>query len=474
MQVEIPEELKEWYALPWKQITYKIEKQQKRLAEAAHNQDWSRVRKLQKLILHSHYAHLMAVHRVTQKKQKRTPGIDKKFWHSAKERFEAVEYLKNNWKTHHFSPLMRVIIPKDSDKSRTRPLSVPKIIDRAMQALYLLALDPVVEEVADTHAYGFRKNRSAQDAIKDIRYNFGLLNTRTWVAKADIHECFDHISHEWLIKHTPFLPKQIENMLSCGYVSKHKYHHVTEGVPQGGVISPVLSTIALSGFEKILQAKYGDSVKIVRFVDDYLFASYSPKILERVIEDLKEFLKVRNLTLSENKTQIRHITQGVNFIGWFIIKYHDRLVFVPAKKSYDDVLHKLREKMRQGLAWTQEELINKVNDLVNGWGLYHNYGCTPDIFVEIDNLILDMVWKWCKIKNPTMTSKEIYDTYFYKENSNTLRFGTPEKHILSMAELRVGDTINPKTFKNPYIHRNTTINKKRVVWDSRDNNYLNK
>lgn len=468
------DDLKQWYDLPWKKITYKIEKLQKRLAEAAHNQDWSRVRKLQKLILHSHYAHLLAVHRVTMKTQKRTPGIDKKFWHTTEERFDAVEYLKNNWQTHHFSPLMRVIIPKDSDRTKTRPLSVPKIIDRAMQALYLLAIDPVVEEIADTHAYGFRKNRSAQDAIKDIRYNFDLLNTRTWVAKADIHECFDHVSHEWLIENTPFIPERIANMLSCGYISKHKYHPITEGVPQGGVISPVLSTIALSGFEKILTNKYGNSVKIVRFVDDYLFASYSPKILKDVIQDLQEFLSVRNLSLSQNKTQICHISEGVNFIGWFIVKYHDRLIFVPSKKSYDEVIHKLKEKMRQGLAWEQDELISKINDLINGWGLYHNYACAPDLFMEIDDLVLDMTWKWCKTKNPNMTEKQLYETYFYKESKNNLMFGSPEKHILKMSDLRVGDTINPKSFKNPYIYRNTTINKKRVVWDSRDNNYLNK
>ncbi|MDD3094141.1 MAG: reverse transcriptase N-terminal domain-containing protein, partial [Clostridia bacterium] len=246
-----------WNDIDWKGIHYRISKIQKRIAYATLSGNWKSVRRLQKMLINSYDGRLLAVLRVTSKKMKRTPGIDGKFWNTDEEKFEAVGQLR--YKEYTPSPFKRIYVQKENDKTRLRPLSVPVIYDRAMQGLFLLAVDPVVETLADTHAYGFRKYRSSQDVIRDIVDTFRLNGGNQWILKADIHECFDHISHKWLLDHPPLNQKMLKPILKCGYMYRGKWFPTDEGVPQGGVLSPVFTTHALCGMEKILTDNYPDN-----------------------------------------------------------------------------------------------------------------------------------------------------------------------------------------------------------------------
>ena len=301
-----------WDKLNWKKIHYTVEKLQSKLAKATKDEDWERVMRLQNLVFNSYYCKLVAVRRVTVKKRKRTAGLDGKFWDTDVEKYEVIN--KMDYRCYNPLPFKRIYVQKDHDKTKLRPLSIPVIYDRAMQALFLIALDPVIETLADKHAYGFRLYRNSQDAIRDMLYNFNFTNGNQWLMKADVKECFDNISHEWLMNNLIFDKRLLHSILTCGYVHQNEFHTLSAGIPQGGVLSPVIVNFTLTGFEKILRYKYPDA-RMIRYVDDFLFSAPNKQMLDEILIDLSNFLEVRTLSLSSTKTEIKHITTGISFIG---------------------------------------------------------------------------------------------------------------------------------------------------------------
>ncbi len=136
-----------------------------------------------------------------------------------------------------------------------RPLGIPTMKDRAQQALYLLALAPVVETTADKNSYGFRQQRSCADAMEQCFKALRSANTQ-WILEGDIKSCFDKISHDWLLAHVPIDRVILQKWLKSGYMEKHVLHETTDGTPQGGIISPALANCALDGLERLLREKY--------------------------------------------------------------------------------------------------------------------------------------------------------------------------------------------------------------------------
>ncbi len=148
-------------------------------------------------------------------------------------------------------PLRRVYIEK-KDKKKKRPLGIPTMYDRAMQALYALALEPVAETTADTKSFGFRKGRCCQDACEHIFAALSRQVSPEWILEGDIKGCFDNISHEWLIKNIPMDKSILKQFLKAGFVFKGELFPTEDGTPQGGVISPILANMALDGMQKVL------------------------------------------------------------------------------------------------------------------------------------------------------------------------------------------------------------------------------
>ena len=439
-----------WDDQDWKNINYHVRKIQKRISEAAKNKDWHRVKSLQKLVINSYDCRTLAVHRVTCRKNIRTPGLDGKFWHSDNERYEAVNRLKN-LKHYKPKPFKRFLVPKDHDKSKTRPLSVPTIYDRAVQALILIALDPVVEILADEHAYGFRKCRSAQDAIKDIYDSFGLDKQNTWFLRTDVKECFDHLSHAWLLKHIPMDKTLLKKILECGYVTQNKFYPTTEGMPQGGVLSPVITTFALSGFEKIIRLKYPE-VHMVRFVDDFIFASKSKEILEQVLADFKIFLHERGLTISDYKTKIAHISEGFDFIGWHFAYEDNKLILKPSNQSVQELKIRLYSVITQARRWTTRKLIIKLNGIIIGWSQYHMYLCNNEQFLKLDDWLDDLLWHFVLAKHPNKSTKWIY-THHWKLIGNRKIFASNDVQLLKFSDISIRIPKKLNLLKNPYIDK---------------------
>ena len=281
----VSSEAEEWYAIDWQAINHNVRRLQVRIVQATKVGRWNRVKALQRLLTCSYSGKVLAVRRVTENNGKKTPGVDRIIWKTPEEKTKAVHNLKR--RGYQPQPLRRVYIPKKSDRKTKRPLGIPTMKDRAMQALHLLALDPVVETTADKNSYGFRQQRSCADAIGQCFNVLSHAPTTQWILEADVKSCFDRISHDWLLAHVPMDRAILQKWLKSGYMDKHTLHGTTDGTPQGGIISPALANCALDGLERLLQEKFPQdkrlkslggksaSVNLIRYADDFVITGKS-------------------------------------------------------------------------------------------------------------------------------------------------------------------------------------------------------
>jgi RNA-directed DNA polymerase len=313
-----------------------------------------KVKILQRMLTRSLSGKALAVKRVTENQGKRTPGVDGTTWSTPELKSRAVLSLKQ--RGYKPRPLRRVYIPKSNGKMR--PLGIPTMKDRAMQALYLLALEPIAECTADGNSYGFRLKRSTADAIEKC---FTVLCRKTsakWILEGDIKGCFDNINHDWLIAHIPTDKAILHKWLKAGFIEGRTWWLTKAGTPQGGIISPVLANMALDGLETELRRKFkqavkfqlSDMVNLVRYADDFIITGRSKEMLENEVKPLiAKFLCERGLELSPEKTSITHIDQGFDFLGFNVRKYNGKLLIMPSKKNVHVFLAKVRDQIKVGL-----------------------------------------------------------------------------------------------------------------------------
>jgi RNA-directed DNA polymerase len=251
-----------WNTLHWPRVRQEVRRLQMRIAKAAQAGHWRKVHALQWVLTHSRTAKLLAVHRVTTNRGAHTPGVDNVRWRTNRQKLHAAFNLKRHgyrpW------PLRRIYIPKPNGK--LRPLSIPTLHDRAMQALYALALAPIAETLADPNSYGFREGRCCADALEQCFTVLARKTSAPWVLEGDIRACFDEISQAWLLAHVPRDKRLLRAWLQAGYWEKGQLFPTPAGTPQGGLISPLLANFALDGMEQALQAvaQRGDQVHFVR------------------------------------------------------------------------------------------------------------------------------------------------------------------------------------------------------------------
>jgi len=243
-----------WKSINWKEAQRQVRRLQVRIAKAVKENRWNRVKAIQHLIVNSFYAKLMAVKRVTSNKGSKTPGVDGVLWQGARAKWRAYQSLRRRGYTP--QPLRRIYIEKKNGK--LRPLSIPTMTDRAMQALYKLALAPIAETTADRNSYGFRESRSCADAVACAFNALSKPNSAAWVLEGDIRGCFDNISFDWILKNIPMDKVVLRKWLQVGYMENGIHYPTRKGVPQGGIISPTISNMVLDGMEQaVLRAVSG-------------------------------------------------------------------------------------------------------------------------------------------------------------------------------------------------------------------------
>lgn len=333
-----------WHQINWTKAHQHVRRLQLRIAEATREGKTRRVKSLQRLLTHSFYAKAIAVKRATENRGKATPGVDGQTWSTPKAKLQAILSLKR--KGYKPLPLRRVYIPKGNGKMR--PLGIPTMKDRAMQALHKLALDPIAETLADGNSYGFRQQRSCADAIGQTFIALRLESCAQWILEGDIKSCFDEISHDWLMNNIPMDRGTLRKWLKAGYIDRKKLFPTVAGTPQGAIISPTLSNMTLDGLEKALKPFRRRKVNFVRYADDFIVTGASEELLEQEVKPvITRFLMERSLTLSEEKTRVTHIEEGFDFLGQNVRKYNGKLLIKPSKKNVKNFLEKVRKVLKK-------------------------------------------------------------------------------------------------------------------------------
>ncbi|WP_200962204.1 group II intron reverse transcriptase/maturase [Pseudovibrio sp. POLY-S9] len=410
----------DWNQVDWDKARRTVRRLQRRIAKSVREGRWGKVKALQWLLTHSFSGKALAVKRITESRGKTTPGVDGEIWNTPGKRASGIKLLRR--RGYQPKPLRRVFIPKANGKRR--PLGIPTMRDRAMQALHLLALEPVAETTADPNSYGFRPYRASRDAAEQCHVSLSRMTSSEWVLDADIAGCFDNISKDWLIANIPMDTVVLRKWLNSGFVLNGQWFATVAGTPQGGVISPTLANMTLDGLEKMLSQHFSSTsrqyrkhkVHFVRYADDFIVTGVSIEILEEAKSLIKVFLHQRGLVLSEEKSKIVHIEEGFDFLGWNVRKYEGKLLIKPAKKNVQEFLRKVRAIIQSAQMAKQEEVITRLNPVIRGWANYHRNQVAKETFSKVHHLIWKRIWRWACRRHTNKSLKWVKKRYFARDH----------------------------------------------------------
>ncbi len=455
-----------WNFIDWDKVKQRVRSLQSRIAKAIKQGRRGKARALQWLLTHSISAKLLAIKRVTENKGKHTWGIDKVIWSTAPSKMKAVKGLKA--RGYKAQPLRRVYIPKKNGK--LRPLGIPTMKDRAMQALYLMALEPISETLADGHSYGFRPYRGCADAIAMCFNLLARKSSPKWILEADIKGCFDHISHPWLKKNIPVNGKALKQWLQSGFIDGKRLFPTREGTPQGGIISPTLANMTLDGLQKAIDHalnirtwKNGKrinnvhDVHLVRYADDFIVVSSNPQILEETVKPaIVQFLAERGLELSQEKTKIVNIDQGFDFLGQNVRKYNGKLLIKPSKESVSSIRAKIRDIVKANKSSETISLIRELNPVIRGWCNYHKHIVAKETFTKLDHYIFHTLWKWAVRRHPNKNRRWIKNKYFHSHYLRNWVFTAHDENgkdvrLVSASKTKIVRHVKIKSDANPYL-----------------------
>jgi RNA-directed DNA polymerase len=440
-----------WHSIDWAGCYRRVRSLQRRIVQAVQRGAWRKVKRLSYLLVHSFAVRALADRRVTENKGKKTPGVDGILWDSPEKKAAAVTRI-GRWRKYQPQPLKRIVIPKKNGQQRR--LSIPTLDDRARQAVYLQALQPIAETQADPNSYGFRPKRRCADAIDQCFKVLRQKSSATWILEGDIHGFFDHIAFSWIEAHIPMNKRILAKWLRCGFIDQGALYPTTAGVPQGGIISPVISNLVLDGLEAVVRGsswhRCVHNINYVRWADDFIVTATSRQVLEAdTLPRIDAFLAERGVRLSPEKTVITPLAQGFDFLGQTIRKPErppgkpTKLQITPSTASFQALKDKVRTLCKQARGTTPEQLIDTLNPALRGWANYHRHVICGETFAKLDNFVWHRVYRWAKRRHADKTGRWITDRYFPHRKGEPWRFTDP---ATGKQLLRVREAVKPQRY----------------------------
>ncbi len=403
--------LSDWNSIDWKKIERRVKRLRNGIYQATKKENMKEVSHLQKLLLNSFAAKVLAIKRVTQINDgRKTAGIDGKVIDNHEDRVKMANE-EIDFKSYKPYPVKRVYIPK-SDGSK-RGLGIPTIKDRIIQAIVKEALEPEWEARFETNSYGFRPGRCTQDAIEEVFNSLsdGVAGGNQWVLDADIERAFDTIDHEFILNQLGGFPAKslISKWLTAGYVEIGEIHETTMGTPQGGIASPLLANIALDG----LQIHLGTGYRYARYCDDFVIMAKTKQAIEEIKPKVEQWLLERGLKLKDEKTRIIHRDEGFNFLGFHIKMYNNgKLIIKPQKEKVKDLLGRVRKWLDDNKQAKAETIPHHLNPILRGWANYYRFVCSKKPFSKIQHSLWWILWKWAKRRHSNKSMSWILNEYF--------------------------------------------------------------
>lgn len=462
--------IEDWKALPWKDIERNVFRLQQRIYRAERRGDYEQVHNLQRLLIHSWSARCLAVRRVSQDNRgKRTPGVDGVANLTPTQRMALVGKLRNlsDWQV---DAIRRTYIEKRGT-TELRGLGIPTMSDRACQALVKLALEPEWEAKFEPNSYGFRPGRSAHDAIEAI-FNHIRLKPK-YILDADIEKCFDNIAREPLeqkLKAIGPIARLVRDWLRAGILDGDKYLFPEAGVPQGGVISPLLCNVALHGFEKaLISVSSRFRIAVIRYADDLVILCEDLETLLKVKREAETWLAEIGLRLKPGKTRVTHTLNehegnvGFDFLGFNIRqhrvgRYHTRTyrgkpgfktLIKPSKKACQRQLAEMREVIRRHKGAPQAALVKALNSKIRGWTQYYRASVAKKTFDWMDAQLFHKLYRWARFRHPRKTGGWCVSRY-WKQRGNRQNFGDGTAWLVKYADTPIKRHIKVRGDKSPY------------------------
>jgi RNA-directed DNA polymerase len=365
---------------------------------------------LQKLMLRSRANTLLSVRRVTERNAGRlTAGVVL----TPEAKMQLVDRVQHNAEPFKALPVRRVYIPKRGSSTKRRPLGIPVIVDRVHQARVVNALEPEWEARFEPKSYGFRPGRGCQDAIQAV-YTVaqGKNAKRLWALDADLASAFDLIAHDHIQMMIGTFPARgmIRAWLKAGVVEQGRLHRTEDGVPQGGVASPLLLNIALHGMEHAAGVRYHptgasagrtmrDSPVVIRYADDFVALCHTRQQALEVKARLVAWLAPRGLAFNEGKTRVLTLAEGLDFLGFNVRRYRGKLLIKPTEAAIRRIRERLHVELRSLRGSNAVAVIKRLNPIIRGWANYYRTHVAAEIFAKLDQYLWRLTYKWVRFSH---------------------------------------------------------------------------